>query len=73
VDVYVRTGDGRTMPAAIYKAAESGGRTVQLASGSYPVSASIHLRDNVRLGKTVLAMTLTNLRAQGIRRGMGYY
>ena len=57
----MKAGDGRAIQSAIYKAAEAGGGTVHLAAGRYPVSASIHLRNNVRLvgepGKTVLAMT----------------
>ena len=61
VYIHVKAGDTQAIQAAIDKAAETGGGTVHLAAGRYPVSASIYLRNNVRLvgeaGKTVLAMT----------------
>jgi parallel beta-helix repeat protein len=59
--------DGRAIQSAIDKAAEAGGGAVHLAAGRYPVAASIHLRNHVRLvgqpGKTVLAMTAAKSRA----------
>ena len=73
VDVHVKAGDGRAIQSAIDKAAEAGGGTVHLAAGRYPVSASIHLRNNVRLvgeaGKTVLAMTPAKTRVRLAKDG----
>ena len=68
VDIHVKAGDGQAIQSAIDKAAEAGGGTVHLAAGRYPVSASIHLRNDVRLvgepGKTVLALTPAKPRAR---------
>ena len=73
VDIHVKAGDGRAVQSAIDKAAEAGGGTVHLAAGRYPVSASIHLRNNVRLvgepGKTVLAMTPAKTRVRLAKDG----